>query len=604
MAHNRFRYPVANAVARWGVLPLLHRRRVHRFLQQCQSARRVQRQVLGRILRQGAQSAYGYDHGLADIRSLADFRRRIPIAGYDYAAPYIDRVATGETTALFPAGEEILAFVQTSATTGRPKVFPANRSWFQAYQRGWDVWGVQAFSDHPALFGLPIVQLAGAWRMGTTPGGHTITVSSALIERFQSPFIRRHYALPPEIARIRNLDARGYAAARFAAAGPVGFLSTVTPAWFLRLADNLRQHAPTLIRDLADGTIDRRFDIEPDLRARLEWLARRPQPQRAQVLAQALQRRGELRARDVWRPQLLSCWLGGTVGHAARGLAAEFGDVPVRDQGLLSSEGRHTVPLHDGVPHGPLSIDANYYEFLPAHEPGGDPLEAHELTVGADYRLIFSTLSGLYRYDIGDIVRCVGWQGEAPVLEFLQKAAGYCDLEGEKLSSHTVCEAVTWAGHRLGHDLACYTWAPLRRPGQPPRYALVVEASALPRPAAGRELVRLIDQRLQEQVLVYGTARASRILGSPLLVRLSDGEWRRRQERAARAQQASELQFKHPPLVSDLAFLDGLNVLDESDSAQAGSIEPGSIEPGSVETGSAGLSSAGSESTPSRARAA
>jgi hypothetical protein len=80
---------------------------------------------------------------------------------------------------------------------------------------------------------------------------------------------------------------------------------------------------------------------------------------------------------------------------------------------------------------------------------------------------------------------------------------------------------------------------------------------------------------------------------------LSDGEWRRRQERAARAQQASELQFKHPPLVSDLAFLDGLNVLDESDSAQAGSIEPGSVE-----TGSAGLSSAGSESTPSRARAA
>ena len=37
------------------------------------------------------------------------------------------------------------------------------------------------------------------------------------------------------------------------------------------------------------------------------------------------------------------------------------------------------------------------------------------------------------------------------------------------------------------------------------------------------------------------------------------------------------------------AFLDGLNVLDESESA-----EPGSLEP----------SSAGSESTPSRARAA
>ncbi|MFM8217590.1 MAG: hypothetical protein ACKOJF_01555, partial [Planctomycetaceae bacterium] len=86
-----------------------------------------------------------------------------------------------------------------------------------------------------------------------------------------------------------------------------------------------------------------------------------------------------------------------------------------------------------------------------------------------------------------------------------------------------------------------------------------------------RALVRQIDQRLREQVLVYGTARASRILGSPLLVRLADGEWRRRQERAAQAQQASELQFKHPPLVADLAFLDGLTVLDESDCAEPGS---------------------------------
>jgi len=567
MAHNPLRYQIANAIARWGVLPLLARRQVQRFLHQCRSARRVQRQLLEQILRRGAESAFGRDHGLAEVRSLADFRRRVPLAGYSQFAPYINRVAAGETTALFPPGEEILAFVQTSATTGQPKLFPANRAWFRAYQRGWDVWGVQAFSDHPRLFGLPIVQLAGAWNMGQTAGGHTITVSSALIERFQSRCVRRHYAIPPETALIGDPEARSYVAARCAIAGPVGFFSTVTPAWLLRLAQTLTANAPALVRDLHDGTLDSRLDLDPELRRRLEWRVRQPQRERARALAARLESQGRLRARDVWRPELLSCWLGGTVGHAARHLAAEFGDVPIRDQGLLSSEGRHTLPLHDGVPFGPLSIDANHYEFLPLDDRGAGPLEPHELEPGRSYHLIFSTLSGLYRYDIGDIVRCVGYEGETPLLEFLQKAAGYCDLEGEKLSAYTVCEAVNRAAGLFAVALDCFTWIPLRRPGQPARYALVVEQSALPDLALGRRLVQAIDQRLRDQVLVYGTARASQILGSPLLVRLAAGEWNRRQQARTQRAGASDLQSKHPPLVADLAFLDGFTVVDENDSA-------------------------------------
>jgi len=565
MAYNPVRAWLANSVARHVVLPILYRRRVESFLRHCQRGREQQLAVLARILRFGEESALGRDFGMAQIRSVAQFRRQLPIAGYDHFVPYIDRVAQGEKTALFPADETIYTFVQTSATTGNPKLFPINKTWFHYYQRGFDVWGIKAFVDHPEMFGLPILQLGSIWNQGRTPGGYNIAVSSAMIERYQSSFVKRHYALPDDVKLVSNPDARAYLILRFAARGKIGLMSTVTPSWFLRIADGLRQFGPELVRDLAQGTIDQRFEIPTAVRGRLERLVRRPLRERASQLEQTLSRNGVLLPKDLWRPSLISCWLGGTVGHAARRIPELFGDVPLRDQGLLSSEGRHTLPLEDGVPWGPLAIDQNYYEFLPAEDSisaNPDVLEAHELEIGKSYRIIFSTLGGLYRYDIGDIVKCVDFLGTTPVLEFLQKDGSYCDLEGEKLSAHTVCSAVAHAEQVAGMALSCYTVAPRRPAGALPHYTLIAERHEVENVDRGLALLRAFDERLQRDVLVYKVTRQNSILGAPTLVRIPTGTWQRVIEQSVAQRGGNDNQYKHKPLVSDLGFLDRLPVVD------------------------------------------
>lgn len=573
MAYRPVRSWIANRIARHAVLPILHRRQALQFEQRCRSARRVQLDLLQKLVHFGGETALGRDFGLRHVRSVADFRRQLPIAGYDHFVPYIDRVAAGETSALFPEREEILTFVQTSATTGKPKLFPANRTWFQYYQRGWDVWGVQAFTDHPDMFGLPILQLSTSWKLGTTSGGHNISVSSALIERYQSHFVRKHYALPPQVTQIKDSNARGYTIARIAAMGPIGLMSTVTPSLFLRIADCVREFGPQLVYDLQHGTLDRGFDIPAEIRPVLERLVARPMPRRATELAEILKANGQLLPRDIWTPRLISCWLGGTAGLQSARLPEMWGPAPLRDQGLLSSEGRHTLPLADGVPFGPLTVDANFYEFIPVSEAeSAQPvvLEAHELQEGQDYLLIFSTFGGLYRYDIGDIVRCRGWYGETPVLEFLQKAGGYCDLEGEKLSAHTVCAAMAVAEQQTGLSLRHFTVAPLRCPQELPRYGVLIEQNELPDLDQGLRLVRAFDQELRRTVLIYGNTRNNRILGAPLLVRLQPGSWTRLIDAEVQGRGANETQYKHKPLVSDLQYLKKLTVVDLHDS----SLEP------------------------------
>ena len=53
------------------------------------------------------------------------------------------------------------------------------------------------------------------------------------------------------------------------------------------------------------------------------------------------------------------------MGAYLRGYPEYFGDRPVRDVGLIASEGRMTIPIEDNTPAGILDIRHHYFEFIP-----------------------------------------------------------------------------------------------------------------------------------------------------------------------------------------------------------------------------------------------
>ena len=62
-----------------------------------------------------------------------------------------------------------------------------------------------------------------------------------------------------------------------------------------------------------------------------------------------------------------------------------------------------------------------FFEFLPLD--GGDTLLADELAPGQLYELVVTTLGGLCRYRIGDVVEFVKYhEGHAPVVRFCYRA--------------------------------------------------------------------------------------------------------------------------------------------------------------------------------------
>jgi len=61
---------------------------------------------------------------------------------------------------------------------------------------------------------------------------------------------------------------------------------------------------------------------------------------------------------------LLGCWTGGSVGPYLRQLPKYYAGTPIRDIGLLASEGRFTIPLQDGSPAGVLDIQSTQVDYF------------------------------------------------------------------------------------------------------------------------------------------------------------------------------------------------------------------------------------------------
>jgi GH3 auxin-responsive promoter len=543
------------------------RRLAKAFLAQTRRAADVQRELLlGRIARH-ADSQFGRDHHFGEIRTPADFRRRVPIGGYDRHEPYIDRVRQGDLGALFGPGTEVLMFALTSGTTNRPKTIPVTRESLRDYREGWTIWGILAFDAHIEILrrGLrPILQLASDWRESVTPSGIPCGAITGLTAHMQNPLVRTTYCMPAMASRIKDIESKYYVALRFSCYRDVGTVIAANPSTILAMARLGDRQKAVLIRDLADGTIDARWDIPVEVRRALRLRTAIRHRGAARRLERIVERTGRLLPRDYW-PNLdfLSNWMGGTMKAYLRGYPEFFGEAPVRDVGLIASEGRMTIPIEDGTPAGLLDIRHHYFEFIPedqADREEPETVEATELVEGRNYFIVLTTAGGLYRYHISDLVRCVGYHGTTPLIEFLNKGAHFSSLAGEKLSEHQVIAAVQAAQRTSGCALKSYLLLPCW--SEPPYYSLLVEEDDLNGPDPEARLAAAVEEELRRQNSEYANRQETLRLGPARIVRIRRGSWSEFQKRRLARSGGAVEQYKQPHLIPDLEQIAAFRVAE------------------------------------------
>jgi len=521
-------------------------RQTKAFLDAHHRTRDVQDRLLRVLLDAHQATDFGRDHHFSAIRTWDDFTRAVPIRPYEQLEPYVRRAMEGHTTALLPPDEPVLMFSRTSGTTGRPKYIPVTGRFLAHYRRGWNIFGYRVLSDHPNGWMRPIVQISSRMDEERSPAGLPCGAISGLLAATQKRVVRRMYVVPPAVAQIAEPQDRYYTTLRCAVDRDVAIITTANPSSTIKLIETGQRHAERLLRDVADGT------LRPPGGAAPKGLAfrRRPNPRLARRLRAGLDADGTLLPRHFWNLAFLTNWTGGTLGLYLPRLRRLFDNKPVRDIGLLASEGRFSIPLANDSAAGVAEITANVLEFIPAAEYGRDQpptLRPHEVEIGQEYFLVFSNFTGLFRYNLDDRVKVVDRLGDSPVFCFLSRGTHTANMTGEKITEHQVVEAM----HRVGRKFAagierfvlqgCFA--------DTPYYELRVDAADV---ADADAVAAALDAELAALNIEYQSKRSSGRLGRIQGVLLPAGTLQRAEIDHIRRRGGRAEQYKHKYLLTEV----------------------------------------------------
>jgi len=297
----------------------------------------------------------------------------------------------------------------------------------------------------------------------------------------------------------------------------MGRVATVSPSTIVLLAERLARHAEPVIRDVREGALSPDFPVPAQLRASLRL---RPDPERAGRLERAVTAGdGVLRPGLAW-PGLaaIGCWKGGTVGSYLANHVLEFS------------------PAEDGEPQG------------------RDLLPVEGLEVGQRHFVYVTNASGLYRYEMNDIVEVAGMYRQTPLIRFIQKGKGVVSIAGEKLSEVQVIAAVDEALASLrGRYQFIAAVAEMVDPTTP-RLVFLVEFDDPITDHDGSVLVDRVDAGLGDHNLEYHRKRVSLRYGAPVIRVVRNGEFDRYRRHMVETGQRADGQFKVLRLTSDPSF--------------------------------------------------
>ena len=531
-------------------------RSLRHFRALCGTPVQAQDGLLREILVTNAGTEFGRQHGFGDITSFQQFQERVPISTYEDLEPYITEEMNGRPNQL--TKEPPVLFTTTSGTTGNRKYIPMTREGKKAKSHLTWLWFCGMYRDHPGIVAGRILSVVSPEVESHAPSGVPCGAESGHAYRTMPGPVRSMYTAPYGVFAIENYEAKYYTLLRLAAGQNISCIATVNPSTVLLLGDRLAQHTESIIRDVRDGTLSSEFSVPQDLRDSLHL---RPDPERASHLERAAAAGGgPLRPGLAW-PELaaIGCWKGGTVGAYLAKFDTYFPQgPPVRDFGYYATELRGSVPLSDQGDAGTIAIGTNVLEFHPAGEDrapeGRELLRVEQLEAGRRYFVYVTNASGLYRYEMNDIVEVAGHDRQTPLIRFIQKGKGVVSFTGEKLYEVQVIAAVDKALAALrGRHHFIAAVAELVD-GTSPRLIFLTEFDDPVADHDGSAMVDRLDAALGEENDEYLTKRKSLRYGPPVIRVVRSGEFDRYRRRLVESGQRADGQFKVLRLTSDTSF--------------------------------------------------
>ncbi|MCI6421322.1 MAG: GH3 auxin-responsive promoter family protein [Firmicutes bacterium] len=411
------------------------------FRRVSEQALQEQRLFLCRILKKNEQTELGKRYGFSQIRVLADYQKKVPVSEFSDYDQIIERQIQGEEGLLFP--EAPVFYCISSGSTGIPKYIPLCRE---------DVEKQHIYEDGAvcAIIRESMPELSWQEIFGTVfeTGEFFCTyMENGIMNGVRSGAYFRYaresglldisgYSAPGEVLFPPVLEDMQYVKIRFALEQEtLTGIHCVFPNRLAGILYFIEKHWDALLHDMECGTVSEEFMVKPEWKTYLQEKLL-PNPERAKNLRKIQKTKlGNQMIRKIWPKLKYIRVIGGELFQPYMKKIKEYaGEIPIHCFAYASSESIFGIGPYVNQPDQyVLLADMCFFEFLPEKEADAVPMTFAEVETGKKYELLITTLSGLYRYRIGDVVEVTGFYGQAPIIRICYRKNQILNLADEKM---------------------------------------------------------------------------------------------------------------------------------------------------------------------------
>ncbi len=403
--------PLFNSVISWFI-----RKRIHQIELFMKYPHEVQEEWFEKLVNESRDTEWGKKYDYRSVRTLGDFRDRVPVSEYNELKPYIDRLRKGEQNILWPS--DIRWFAKSSGTTNdKSKFIPVTQEALEEchFKGGKDLLSIYC-NNNPStrIFNGKLLGLGGSFNLDDAQADtYHGDVSAILMEN-----------LPFWIQLIR------------------------TPDLSVALMDEWEAKLERIAQITKDEDVTNITGVP-------SWMLL--------LLNRVLVLTGKSNIGDIW-PNLELFVHGGVSFVPYR---EKYRRICPAGMNYLetynASEGFFGIQDRLDADDMLLMLDYGiFYEFMPLDQLGNShprTLSLDQVETGTNYALIISTNAGLWRYLIGDTL--VFTSLDPYRIKITGRTRNFINAFGEELVVENADKALAIACEKSDALVKDYTAAPV-----------------------------------------------------------------------------------------------------------------------------------------------
>lgn len=451
----------------------------------------IQKKLLQKILNENKNTVYGKKYNFSQIKNLKDFQEKIPIITYSDIQKDIEEIHKGKQNIL--TKKPVVFMGTTSGSSGKPKLIPITANRKKSFKKELHLWSYFTIKKIPQLWSGKTLYLIGGEPQTIQRKAIPHASASKYLLSITPNIMRKKLAISLETWNIIDYESRLRTIAKEALQQQkINHIGFPYPLECTFLFEYIQKHWTELLQEL---------ELEKKIKTvkRLKKLKNN----KPITIWPKLKAINMIKTQDneIYLKQLFKI-----IGKELQTL----------DPGIYSTEGRLTFNLKSDKNEGYLASNVTFFEFEEKTKEGfKEPIFINKLKVGKVYRVIITTVDGLYRYNIGDLLKVVRFEKKLPIVKFVGRDK-YINIQNEK----TPYDLGIFAANKAlkNKDVKTYTIIPSKN-----NYDLFVEFDQKITKRQISQIEKEFDETIKKFNKEYAKARKNKKISSPKIKLLQQG---------------------------------------------------------------------------------